>query len=114
GPCARVAFLEPVLIAGSTVQRCTLHNEDEVARKDVRAGDTVVVHKAGDVIPEIVRVVLDKRPADAVAWMPPTTCPVCGSELVRQEGGVARRCVNPLCPAQRWERLIPFTGPLSL
>ncbi len=114
GTCTPVAFLEPVLIAGSTVQRCTLHNEDEVARKDVRAGDTVVVHKAGDVIPEIVRVVLEKRPEDAVAWVPPTTCPVCGSELVREEGEVARRCVNPLCPAQRWERLIHFTGRSSL
>ena len=114
GTCTPVAFLEPVLIAGSTVQRCTLHNEDEVGRKDVRAGDTVVVHKAGDVIPEIVRVVLEQRPADAVRWVPPTTCPVCGSELVREEGEVARRCVNPLCPAQRWERLIHFAGRSSL
>jgi DNA ligase (NAD+) len=114
GTCTPVAFLEPVLIAGSTVQRCTLHNEDEVARKDVRAGDTVVVHKAGDVIPEIVRVVLEKRPGDAAPWVPPTTCPVCGSELVREEGEVARRCVNPLCPAQRWERLIHFAGRSSL
>ncbi len=114
GTCTPVAFLEPVLIAGSTVQRCTLHNEDEVARKDVRAGDTVVVHKAGDVIPEIVRVVPEKRPADAVPWVPPVACPVCGSGLVREEGEVARRCVNPLCPAQRWERLIHFTGRSSL
>jgi DNA ligase (NAD+) len=114
GTCTPVAFLEPVLIAGSTVQRCTLHNEDEVARKDVRAGDTVVLHKAGDVIPEIVRVVLEKRPADARAWAPPTVCPVCGSELVRQEGEVARRCVNPLCPAQRWERLIHFASRSAL
>ena len=114
GTCTPVALLEPVLIAGSTVQRCTLHNEDEVARKDVRAGDTVVVHKAGDVIPEIVRVVLDKRPADAAPWVPPAACPVCFSELVREDGEVARRCVNPLCPAQRWERLIHFAGRSSL
>jgi DNA ligase (NAD+) len=114
GTCTPVALLEPVLIAGSTVQRCTLHNEDEVARKDVRVGDTVVVHKAGDVIPEIVRVVPEKRPAGAPPWAVPTRCPVCGSELVREEGEAARRCVNPLCPAQRWERLIHFAGRSSL
>ena len=114
GTCTPVAALEPVLIAGSTVQRCTLHNEDEVARKDVRAGDTVLVHKAGDVIPEIVRVVLEKRPPDARPWAVPTRCPVCGSELVREEGEVARRCLNPLCPAQRWERLIHFASRSAL
>ena len=114
GTCTPVAVLEPVLIAGSTVQRCTLHNEDEVARKDVRVGDTVLVHKAGDVIPEIERVVLEKRPADAQPWAVPTRCPVCGSELVREEGEVARRCVNPLCPAQRWERLIHFASRSAL
>jgi DNA ligase (NAD+) len=114
GTCTPVAALEPVLIAGSTVQRCTLHNEDEVARKDVRVGDTVLVHKAGDVIPEIERVVLEKRPADVQPWTAPTRCPVCGSELVREEGEVARRCLNPLCPAQRWERLIHFAGRSSL
>jgi DNA ligase (NAD+) len=114
GTCTPVAALEPVLIAGSTVQRCTLHNEDEVARKDVRVGDTVLVHKAGDVIPEIVRVVLEKRPPDARPWAVPTRCPVCGSELVREEGEVARRCVNPLCPAQRWERLIHFASRSAL
>ena len=114
GTCTPVAFLEPVLIAGSTVQRCTLHNEDEVARKDVRVGDTVVVHKAGDVIPEIVSVVLEMRPPDAPSWAPPPVCPVCGSALVREEGEAARRCVNPLCPAQRWERLIHFASRSSL
>jgi len=114
GTCTPVAALEPVLIAGSTVQRCTLHNEDEVARKDVRAGDTVLVHKAGDVIPEIVRVVLEKRPPGARPWAVPSRCPVCGSELVREEGEVARRCLNPLCPAQRWERLIHFASRSAL
>jgi DNA ligase (NAD+) len=114
GTCTPVAALEPVLIAGSTVQRCTLHNEDEVARKDVRVGDTVLVHKAGDVIPEIARVVLERRPAGARPWVAPTHCPVCGSELIREEGEVARRCVNPLCPAQRWERLIHFASRSAL
>jgi DNA ligase (NAD+) len=114
GTCTPVAILEPVLIAGSTVQRCTLHNEDEVGRKDVRVGDTVLLHKAGDVIPEIIRVVLEKRPADALPWAFPAGCPECGSELVREEGEVARRCVNPLCPAQRRERLIHFASRSAL
>jgi len=114
GTCTPVAVLEPVLVAGTTVQRCTLHNEDEVARKDVRIGDTVLLHKAGDVIPEIVRVLLEKRPADAQPWVFPTACPDCGAELVREEGEVARRCVNPLCPAQRRERLVHFVSRSAL
>ena len=114
GTCTPVAILEPVRVAGTTVQRCTLHNEDEVARKDVRVGDTVVLHKAGDVIPEIVRVVLEKRPADARPWTFPADCPVCRSALVREEGEVARRCVNPLCPAQRRERLLHFASRAAL
>ncbi|HET9050253.1 MAG TPA: NAD-dependent DNA ligase LigA [Candidatus Dormibacteraeota bacterium] len=110
GTATPVAWLRPVLIAGTTVQRATLHNEDEVARKDVRVGDTVRLHKAGDVIPEIVGVLLDRRPPDAHPWRPPATCPSCGTELVREEGEVARRCVNPLCPAQRVERLLHFVS----
>jgi DNA ligase (NAD+) len=110
GAVTPVAILEPTLVAGSTVRRCTLHNEDEVARKDVRIGDTVLLHKAGDVIPEIVRVLVDKRPADAAPWQMPEHCPACESLLVREPGEVVRRCLNPLCPAQRRELLIHFAS----
>jgi DNA ligase (NAD+) len=110
GAATPVAWLAPVVVAGSTVRRCTLHNEDEVARKDVRVGDTVVLHKAGDVIPEIVSVVLEKRPKGARSWVMPGSCPACGSELVREVGEVVRRCINPLCPAQRRERLRHFAS----
>ncbi len=110
GAVTPVAMLEPVRVAGSTVRRCTLHNEDEVARKDVRIGDTVVLHKAGDVIPEIVRVVTDKRPGKAAPWVMPDRCPACEAELVREPGEVVRRCLNPLCPAQRIERLLHFAS----
>jgi DNA ligase (NAD+) len=110
GAVTPVAILEPTLVAGSTVRRCTLHNEDEVARKDVRIGDTVLLHKAGDVIPEIVRVILEKRPKDATPWQMPEHCPACESLLVREQGEVVRRCLNPLCPAQRRELLIHFAA----
>ncbi|MEA2637676.1 MAG: ligase, partial [Chloroflexota bacterium] len=110
GAVTPVAILEPTLVAGSTVRRCTLHNEDEVARKDVRIGDTVVLHKAGDVIPEIVRVVLEKRPRGAPPWQMPEQCPACDSRLVREPGEVVRRCLNPLCPAQRRESLLHFAA----
>jgi DNA ligase (NAD+) len=110
GAVTPVAHLRPVLVAGSTVRRATLHNEDEVARKDIRIGDTVVLHKAGDVIPEIVRPLLEKRPSGATPWVMPNHCPACGSELVREPDEVVRRCVNPLCPAQRRERLRHFAS----
>ncbi len=110
GAVTPVAMLEPVVLAGSTVRRCTLHNEDEVARKDVRIGDTVLVHKAGDVIPEIVRVILEKRLKRAKPWRMPDHCPACDSQLVREEGEVVRRCINPLCPAQRLERILHFVS----
>jgi DNA ligase (NAD+) len=110
GAVTPVAILEPTLVAGSTVRRCTLHNEDEVARKDVRIGDTVLLHKAGDVIPEIVRVVVEKRPKNAKPWQMPEHCPACDSLLVREQGEVVRRCLNPLCPAQRRELLIHFAA----
>jgi DNA ligase (NAD+) len=110
GAVTPVAVLEPTLVAGSTVRRCTLHNEDEVARKDVRIGDTVLLHKAGDVIPEIVRVVLEKRPKDAKPWQMPDRCPACDTQLVREQGEVVRRCLNPLCPAQRRELLLHFAA----
>ncbi len=110
GAVTPVAHLTPVVVAGSTVRRATLHNEDEVARKDVRIGDSVLVHKAGDVIPEIVRPLLERRPDGALPWVMPATCPACASELVREPDEVVRRCVNPLCPAQRRERLRHFAS----
>jgi DNA ligase (NAD+) len=114
GAVTPVAHLRPVIVAGSTVRRCTLHNEDEVARKDVRIGDTVLLHKAGDVIPEIVRPILEKRPAGAAPWVMPDRCPACDSELVRETGEVVRRCLNPLCPAQRRELLRHFSSRAGL
>ncbi len=100
GKLTPVAHLEPVFLAGSTVARATLHNEEEVARKDVRVGDTVLIEKGGDVIPKVVSVVLEKRPAGAKPWTPPETCPVCGTAAVKAEGEVDRRCPNASCPAQ--------------
>jgi DNA ligase (NAD+) len=114
GAATPVAVLEPALVAGSTVRRATLHNEDEVARKDIRIGDTVLLHKAGDVIPEVERPLLEKRPASAQPWRMPERCPSCDTELVREEGEVVRRCVNPLCPAQRRERLRHFASRAAL
>ncbi len=110
GAVTPVAHLRPVFVAGSTVRRATLHNEDEVARKDVRIGDTVLLHKAGDVIPEIVRPILERRPKRTKPWVMPNRCPACDSELVREPDEVVRRCLNPLCPAQRRERLRHFTS----
>jgi DNA ligase (NAD+) len=105
GKITPVAHLDPVFLAGSTVARATLHNEEEVARKDVRVGDTVLIEKGGDVIPKVVRVVEEKRPPETVAWEPPTACPVCGTTLVKPEGEVDRRCPNSSCPVQVEERL---------
>ena len=105
GALTPVAELEPVAVAGSTVARATLHNEDEVHRKDVRIGDTVIVRKAGDVIPEVLGPVASLRPDDAVVWNMPATCPSCGSPVIREEGEVAYRCISIECPAQALERL---------
>lgn len=106
GALTPVAELLPVTVAGSVVARATLHNEDEVHRKDVRVGDTVIVRKAGDVIPEVVGPILNLRPADADIWNMPSTCPVCGSPVVREEGEAVVRCLSIECPAQTVERLI--------
>ena len=106
GALTPVAELVPVTVAGSVVARATLHNEDEVHRKDVRVGDTVIVRKAGDVIPEVVGPVLSLRPADAVEWRMPATCPSCGSPVVREKGEAAFRCLSIDCPAQAAERLV--------
>ena len=105
GVLTPVAEFDPVLVAGSTIARATLHNIDEVHRKNVRVGDTIVVHKAGDVIPEVVGPVLELRPADSVDFEMPALCPSCGSPVVREEGEVAYRCVSIDCPAQAHERL---------
>lgn len=106
GALTPVAELVLVTVAGSVVARATLHNEDEVHRKDVRVGDTVIVRKAGDVIPEVVGPVLSLRPADAVEWRMPATCPSCGSPVVREKGEAAFRCLSIDCPAQAAERLV--------
>ncbi|MFN2386268.1 MAG: NAD-dependent DNA ligase LigA [Thermoanaerobaculia bacterium] len=94
-----VAHLDPVQLAGTTVKRATLHNYEDLSRKDVRVGDTVVVEKGGDVIPKVVRVLLDRRPEGSAPFVMPDRCPVCGDPVSRAEGEVATRCVNPACPA---------------
>lgn len=106
GVLTPVAELEPVRVAGSTVARATLHNEDEVHRKDVRVGDTVIVRKAGDVIPEVLGPVLSLRPEGARVWEAPKTCPSCGMPVVREDDAAALRCISIDCPAQAHERLI--------
>ncbi len=105
-----LAHLAPVNIGGVTVSRATLHNEDEVARKDIRIGDTVIVQRAGDVIPQIVQVVLDRRPAGAIPWQMPDTCPACGQPAIREPGEAMRYCSNATCPAQRKERIHHFVS----
>lgn len=110
GVLTPVAEFDPVTVAGSTIARATLHNLDEIRRKDVRVGDTIIVHKAGDVIPEVVGPVLDKRPTDAVEWDMPEACPACGSPVVHEGDEVAYRCVSLDCPAQLKERLIHWVS----
>ena len=109
GKLTPVAKLAPVFVGGVTVTNATLHNEDEARRKDVRMGDTVVVRRAGDVIPEVVSVLADKRVADAPQFTMPSQCPVCGSAVVREEGETDCRCTGGLfCPAQRKEAILHF------
>ncbi len=105
-----VAELEPVQLAGTTVSRATLHNEDEVARKDVRVSDTVLIEKAGEIIPQVVKVIAGKRPRGARPFEMPSRCPVCDSVTLRREGEVARYCTNPDCPAQLGEALLHFAS----
>src|SRR5918996_4503730 len=114
GRATPFAQLEPVFVGGSTVSQATLHNEDEVARKDVREGDIVIVRKAGDVIPEVVGPVLAKRPKRARRWKFPKDCPACGEPLVRVEGEAATNCVNVDCPAQRWGRIVHFAAAMEI
>jgi DNA ligase (NAD+) len=117
GALTPVAHVKPVTVGGVVVQNVTLHNEDEVARKDVREGDTVIVQRAGDVIPQLVRVVFERRPEHAVPYKMPDICPICGSHAIREinpktgEPESARRCINTLsCPAQAVERLRHFAS----
>ncbi len=110
GTLTPVAIMEPVNVGGVMVSRATMHNEDEVLKKDVRVGDTVVIQRAGDVIPEIVRVVPEKRSSDTKQFKMPAHCPECGSEVVRYEGEVAHRCVNISCPAQLKEHIRHFAS----
>lgn len=100
GVITPTAVMDPVQLAGTTVARASLHNTDYLSEKDVRIGDTVTLHKAGDIIPEIGQVILKQRPKNSVAYKIPTNCPSCGSKLVHLDGEVALRCVNPNCPAQ--------------
>jgi len=109
-----VAILSPVKVAGSTISRATLHNEDEMARKDTRVGDTVIIQKAGDVIPEVVQVLTDLRTGHENPFTFPNKCPVCGSHVERIEGESAHRCTNNECLAQDRERFIHFVGVLDI
>lgn len=111
GAATPVARLHPVAVAGVIVSNATLHNADQIARLDVRVGDTVIVRRAGDVIPEVVSVIADRRPNGTTPWTMPTRCPVCGSEIVREEGAAAWRCSGELsCPAQRKEAIAHFAS----
>lgn len=110
GVVTPTAELEPVRVAGTIVRRASLHNEDLIREKDIRIGDYVVVKKAGDIIPEVVNVIFDKRTGEEEEYRMPTHCPACESELVRLEEEVALRCINPTCPAQIREGLIHFVS----
>ena len=110
GVVTPTAVMDPVQLAGTTVSRAVLHNPDLLKQKDVRIGDTVKVHKAGDIIPEISGVVLSKRPKDSVPYEIPTTCPSCGQKLVHLQDEVALRCINPSCPAQVEEGITHFAS----
>lgn len=110
GTLTPVAILEPVIISGSKVQRATLHNEDEIRRKDIRIGDTVLIQKAGEIIPEVVKVIKEKRGGKEKVFNIPEKCPVCGSKVIRLEDEVASRCNNLSCPAQVKERIKHFVS----
>ncbi len=110
GAMTPVAHVTPVFVGGTTVRNATLHNIDEIRRKDLRVGDTVVLQRAGDVIPEVVSAVADARDGTELVWEMPAACPVCGTDAVREEDEVVTRCPNPYCPAQRIGGLLHFSG----
>jgi DNA ligase (NAD+) len=110
GALTPVAHVAPVFVGGTTVRNATLHNIDEIRRKDLRVGDLVRLQRAGDVIPEVLGPVVESRTGVEQEWEMPRTCPVCGTEAVREEGEVVARCPNPFCPAQRLGGLLHFTG----
>ena len=110
GVVTPTAVMDPVQLAGTTVARASLHNPDYLNEKDVRLGDTVKLHKAGDIIPEISEVVLSKRPVDSVPYVIPENCPSCGHKLVHLQDEVALRCINPSCPAQVEEGITHFAS----
>src|SRR6187402_2981835 len=114
GSMTPVAHMTPIKVAGSTVARATLHNLDEVRRKDIRIGDHVVLRKAGDVIPEVVRSLVDKRTGDEREFQMPATCPVCGTAVVRDEGAVRHYCPNPACPARVSQEFGNFVGGMDI
>ncbi|HUJ27371.1 MAG TPA: NAD-dependent DNA ligase LigA [Myxococcales bacterium] len=114
GALTPVAFLTPVYVGGVTVARATLHNEEEVRRKDVRKGDRVFLRRAGDVIPEIVRVILESRPADSKPWEMPKKCPVCHAQVHREPDEAVTRCTNLTCPAQLVGRLVHFGAAMDI
>ena len=104
------AILEPVQVSGVTVRQATLHNEDDIRRKDIRVGDTVVIERAGEVIPQVVRPVVEARTGSETPFTMPEACPVCGTKAVREEGEAMHRCVNARCPAQQYERIRHFVS----
>ena len=110
GAVTPTAVMEPVEVGGVTVSRATLHNEDEVSRKDVRAGDWVLIQRAGDVIPEVVKVITSRRTGEEKPFKMPDTCPVCGTPLVRPQGEAVTRCPNPDCSAQLKRSIRHFAG----
>ncbi len=114
GAVTPVALLEPVEVGGVTVSRATLHNRDEFERKDLRIGDTVLVQRAGDVIPEVVKAIVEKRDGSEAPIVMPAQCPVCGHGLLKPPGEAVTRCINPHCPAQRLRSLIHFTSRAGL
>lgn len=113
GTLTPVAVLKPVLIAGSTVSRATLHNEDEIRKKDIRVGDTVIVHKAGDVIPEVEKVLIELRPKNTREFQFPKSCPICGGKVSREEGKAAYKCLNKNCFTIELQRIGHFVGKKS-
>jgi len=114
GAVTPVAHLEPVRLSGTTVKRATLHNEDEIRRKDIRIGDIVLLEKAGEIIPQVVKPITARRTGEEKVFHMPKNCPVCGSKLVRPQGEAIRRCVNSACPAQVKERIMHFASRAGL